>query len=59
MSSSAGIGMFFKKVEKYCLNCKKGLNNDAVKPLCNTCNGKEKEFYIKYVLDIKAKEKAY
>ena len=51
--------MFFKKVDKFCLNCKKGLNNDSLKPVCNVCALKEKELYLKNLLDLKAKQKAY
>lgn len=34
--------MFFKKVEKFCIHCKRSLESNAVKPLCKSCSEKEK-----------------
>lgn len=59
IGTEKGIGMFFKKVERFCLQCKKGLFNQEVKPLCKQCEDKEKQLFLQSVLELKSKERAY
>lgn len=59
ISKKKGLGMFFKVNDKFCLNCKQGLPENYVKPVCSKCLDQEKALLIKTTVKLKAKEREY